>query len=86
MAHIFSFNGGTVGDGWTVTSQYGSKQIAAIKDPSGASASIPITSIPTPFASFELVKDAFKQVTDIAVSGQQDKNGNIINTVDGSTI
>lgn len=86
MAHIFSFNGGTVGDGWTVTNQYGSKQIAAIKDPSGASASIPITSIPTPFASFELVKDAFKQVTDIAVSGQQDKNGNIINTVDGSTI
>ena len=37
----------------------GDKDIEAIDDPNGARASLPITSIPTPFAGFELTKTAF---------------------------
>lgn len=78
MSYVFRFhNGVSTLDGWDTSSQYGSMQIAAIQDPAGASAKIPITSIPSPFASFELVKNAFAQVTDIAK-----KKG----TVKGNTI
>lgn len=78
MSYVFRFhNGVSTLDGWDTSSQYGSMQIAAIKDPTGASAKIPITSIPSPFANFELVKNAFAQVTDIAK-----KQG----TVKGNTI
>ena len=60
MAHVFRFHKGTdTIDGWQETAQVGDKDIEAIDDPNGARASLPITSIPTPFAGFELTKTAF---------------------------
>ena len=60
MAHVFRFHKGTdTIDGWQETAQLGVKDIEAIDDPNGAKASLPITSIPTPFAGFELTKTAF---------------------------
>lgn len=49
--------------GWTESDQYRNEAITNIADPSGSSASLPITSIPTPFAIFELARNAFEQVT-----------------------
>lgn len=60
MPYVFRFHKGTETiDGWQETAQIGSKDIEAIDDPNGAKASLPITSIPTPFAGYELTKTAF---------------------------
>lgn len=50
----------------------------SIADPSGATAELPITSVPTPFASLELARSAFN------LCGSVDKNGK--NNVFGDTI
>lgn len=64
MAHVFRFHEGNASlNGWDLSEQYDAKSIAAIKDPAGGSASLPITSIPSPFAIFELVRNAFNVVT-----------------------
>lgn len=47
-------------DGWDTSRQYGTNEINNIQDPSGAIASLPITSVPTPFASLELARNAFE--------------------------
>lgn len=63
MAHVFRFHEGNASlEGWDFSQQYDNKAIAAIKDPAGASAALPITSIPSPFANFELVRSAFSIV------------------------
>lgn len=49
--------------GWTESDQYRNEAITNIADPSGSSANLPITSIPTPFAIFELARNAFEQIT-----------------------
>ena len=49
---------------WQKSSVYGSEVINQIEDPQGASASHEITSIPSPFARIDLVKQAFKNVAD----------------------
>ncbi len=60
MAYVFRFHkGADTIDGWQETAQVGAKDIEAIDDPNGAKASLPITSIPTPFAGLELTKTAF---------------------------
>lgn len=60
MPYVFRFHkGAETIDGWQETAQIGSKDIEAIDDPNGAKASLPITSIPTPFAGYELTKTAF---------------------------
>jgi hypothetical protein len=75
MSHVFRFGSGvSTLDGWGVTSQYDRKNISAIQDPSGGNADLPITSVPTPFASFELVRNAFEQC------------GKSVNDVDGKSI
>lgn len=71
MAHVFRFNHSdseTI-DGWGRTSRYGSTAIKAIADPNGSKADLPITSIPSPFAGFELVRSAFAYCT-ANVTGQ----------------
>lgn len=62
MSHAYRLhtNGSQTLDGWDTSRQYDSKQINSIVDPSGATASLPITSVPTPFASLELARDAFE--------------------------
>ena len=62
MPHVYRLHtGGTQTlDGWDVSKQYGTNEINNIVDPSGATASLPITSVPTPFASLELARNAFE--------------------------
>ncbi|MCR5455992.1 MAG: cell division FtsA domain-containing protein [Bacteroidales bacterium] len=49
---------------WQNCTVYGSNVISQIQDPNGASAKHEITSIPSPFARIDLVKQAFKNVAD----------------------
>lgn len=66
MSYVLRFHqGNNTLDGWDTSLQYNSKAIGQIKDPSGGAASLPITSVPTPFATFELVRNAYKQVLEI---------------------
>lgn len=61
-------------DGWDDSVKYDTTAIKSIEDPNGCAASIPITSIPSPFASMELVRNAFEYCAD--------KN----NSVDGTSV
>ena len=70
MPHVFRFHKGSETiEGWQETAQLGTKDIEAIDDPNGAKASLPITSIPTPFAGFELAKTAFGYCAEMGVTG-----------------
>ena len=51
---------------WQDSQPYGTKAISEITDPDGATAKKEITSIPSPFARIDLVKTAFREVTNIA--------------------
>lgn len=51
---------------WQDSQSYGTKAISEIVDPDGATAKKEITSIPSPFARIDLVKTAFREVTNIA--------------------
>lgn len=51
-------------DGWDDSVKYDSTAIKSIEDPNGGSANIPITSIPSPFASMELVRNAYEYCAD----------------------
>ena len=51
---------------WQESQPYGTKAISEITDPDGANAKKEITSIPSPFARIDLVKTAFREVTNIA--------------------
>ena len=61
MAHVYRLHtgGSQTLDGWDTSKQYGPQEILSIVDPSGATANLPITSVPTPFASLELARAAF---------------------------
>ncbi|MBO4738582.1 MAG: hypothetical protein J5606_03370, partial [Bacteroidales bacterium] len=50
---------------WEESAAYGTQAISEIIDPDGATATKEITSIPSPFARIDLVKTAFKEVTDV---------------------
>ena len=62
MAHVFRLHTGGMNtlNGWDASTKYDQEVIKNIQDPSGATAKLPITSVPTPFASLELVRSAFK--------------------------
>ena len=51
---------------WQESQPYGTMAISEIADPDGATAKKEITSIPSPFARIDLVKTAFREVTNIA--------------------
>ena len=63
MAHVFRLHPGGNNnlDGWDASIKYDQNVINTIIDPSGATAKLPITSVPTPFASLELVRNAYKE-------------------------
>ncbi len=66
MAKVFRIqqrNGNDTITDWGNSSVYGANVISQIEDPDGATASKEITSIPSPFARIDLVKTAFKEVT-----------------------
>lgn len=50
--------------GWGESFAYGNTAIREIKDPNGATSKKEITSIPSPFARMDLVKTAFKIITE----------------------
>lgn len=56
-------------DGWGNSTQYNSAIINGIEDPAGERASREITSIPSPFARMDLVKEAFAFVNRIGLEG-----------------
>lgn len=58
----------TIG-GWGNSTQYNSTIINSITDPAGATATREITSIPSPFARMDLVKEAFAFVNRIGLDG-----------------
>jgi hypothetical protein len=60
MSKVFRFHKGeaTLED-WAATTVYGKSEIEGIADPTGATASKQITSIPSPFARIDLVQTAF---------------------------
>ena len=80
MPHVYRLHtGGTQTlDGWDVSKQYGTNEINNIVDPSGATASLPITSVPTPFASFELARNAFENCGAVNRNGSNDIVGDSI--------
>jgi len=66
MAKVFRIhkNGKDTYTDWCNSDVYGTNVINEIEDPDGAKASKEITSIPSPFARIDLVKTAFKEITD----------------------
>ena len=54
--------------GWGESSAYGNTAIKEIKDPNGETCKKEITSIPSPFARMDLVKTAFKVITDKVIA------------------
>ena len=72
MAKVFRLHTGaanTLGN-WDDSVKIGSKAIDSIPDPAGAANSHEITSIPSPFARMDLVKNAFKYVADNNLDGR----------------
>lgn len=80
MSYVYRLHtgGSQTLDGWDVSKQYGTNEINNIVDPTGATASLPITSVPTPFASLELARNAFE------ICGTVDNNGS--NNIVGDSI
>src|SRR5690606_15217453 len=69
MAYVFRFHEGNNIKGWENSNPLNDVAIKAIKDPDGADSSREITSIPSPFARIDLVKTAFKEVSNMGVVG-----------------
>lgn len=64
MAKVFRLhtNAGQLTD-WSVSTPIGSAAIDTIVSPDGMTAQTPVTSIPSPFARFSLIKTAFEQLS-----------------------
>lgn len=58
---------------WQESKEYGTQAISEIIDPDGATARKEITSIPSPFARIDLVKTAFREVTNLARDAKDKK-------------
>ena len=69
MAYVFRFHTGRNLSGWEDSNPLNEVAIKAIEDPNGANSSREITSIPSPFARIDLVKTAFKEVSNIGPDG-----------------
>lgn len=62
MGKVFRFHDGADLIDWQESNPLGDRAIGAIVDPDGGNASKEITSIPSPYARMDLVKNAFKEV------------------------
>jgi hypothetical protein len=58
---------------WQDSKVYGSQAISEITDPDGADARKEITSIPSPFARIDLIKTAFREVSNMANRNLNDR-------------
>ena len=75
MGKVFRYHQGTDNiHGWGISNKYNNKvygnDSGSIKNPAGATASKEITSIPSPFARIDLVKEAFGFVNTMGLSGK----------------
>ena len=50
-------------DGWASTSTLTEEQIATIIDPAGGDPKLDVTSIPSPWGRWDLIRTAFRNVT-----------------------
>lgn len=74
MAKVFRlYNGNNNIQDWGESVSYGSKAISEIQDPNAADVKKEITSIPSPFARIDLVKNAYREVVKSGIL-----NGNTI--------
>lgn len=80
MSHVYRLHtgGAQTLDGWDNSKQYGPNEINNIVDPSGATANLPITSVPTPFAGLELARSAFEICGFVNKVGKNNLNGDSI--------
>ncbi|MEM9298006.1 MAG: hypothetical protein AAGA64_06400 [Bacteroidota bacterium] len=62
MPKVFRFHDAKDGEDWFSADQFGATQVEEITDPSGDTAGKQVTSIPSPFARFDLVKTAFHNI------------------------
>lgn len=62
MGKVFRFHDGADLVDWQESNPLGDRAIGAILDPDGGNASKEITSIPSPYARMDLVRNAFKEV------------------------
>ena len=62
MGHVLTYHNLTSGEDWFEANKYDDKEINAIVDPQGGNLLEAPTSIPSPFAHFDLVKNAFRNV------------------------
>lgn len=69
MAYNFRFHTGKDLKGWENSNPLNEVAIKAIEDPNGAHSSREITSIPSPFARIDLIKTAFKEVSNTKLDG-----------------
>ena len=71
MAIIFRLHtaGSNTITGWGISNQYNSTIINSMQDPAGATSTREITSIPSPFARMDLVKESFGLVSKIGLDG-----------------
>lgn len=77
MNKVFGYTQNS-GKDWFTSSQYLDREIEAIKDPQGGNnISLP-TAIPTPFARIDLVKTAFKNISNTPQLKTYNKNGNVV--------
>lgn len=67
---LFNIQGNNNIVDWQESQVYGTQAISEITDPDGATARKEITSIPSPFARIDLIKTAFREVTNIARSSR----------------
>ncbi|MFN3588366.1 MAG: hypothetical protein ACK4UP_03225 [Spirosomataceae bacterium] len=59
MSKVLAFHNSQTGNHWFTSKEYGSNEIDAIRDPQGGDTQQSPTSIPSPFARFDLVRSAF---------------------------
>ena len=63
MSKVLTYHNLTHGEHWFKADPYGKREIEAIKDPEGGKAKQSPTSIPSPFAQMDLVRNAFANLS-----------------------
>ena len=72
MSNVLSYNNKTARTGqddWVSVTPYDDDEIQHIKDPDGGLSRNPRTAIPSPFAQLDLVKNAFKALSNPSLRG-----------------
>ena len=85
MSEILSYSNNTSKNGeedWIAHAPYSDDDIARIKDPDGGLSENPRTAIPSPLAQLDLVKNAFKQLSNERLRGARMNERLVSNALD----